>query len=209
MPLLNKHIFVVDNDASVCRAMQRTLNHLMVHTACFANAADCLEQFRIEACDLLITDIQMPDMDGIELLNQVKQIAPWLPVLIVTGYADIPLAIRAVKLGAADLIEKPLERESFIRMVTWLLDTNPSSDVMLGKALTKAELGILHYVMEGLSSREIANKLHRSQRTIEYHRQHAMRKLGVSNVVELVKRVSQMGIRLPQVEYPATDNSDC
>jgi two-component system, LuxR family, response regulator FixJ len=208
MTLSEKHICIVDDDISICRAIQRTLAHLRVQSACFERAVDCIAHLQAHPCDLLITDVQMPDVDGLELLNQVKQLIPWLPVLIVTGYADIPLAIRAVKCGAADLIEKPLERESFLHKVCTLIETNQSPDIQLGKALTKAELGILHYVMDGLSSKEIANILHRSPRTIEFHRQHIMRKLGVSNVVELVKRVSQMGITLAPDTGPMENHSD-
>ncbi len=207
MALSGKHICIVDDDISVCRAIERTLGHLMAETVCFEHAVDCLNHLQSHPCDLLITDVQMPDMNGLELLSEVKQIVPWLEVLIVTGYADIPLAIRAVKCGAADLIEKPLERETLLRKVHALMDNDQTSDAKLGKSLTKAELGILHYVMDGLSSKEIANKLHRSQRTIEFHRQHVMRKLGVSNVVELVKRVSQMGITVPPGKGPTENDS--
>ena len=194
MLVFKKEIFIVDDEVSVCRAIQRTLNRLNVQVTCFNRAEECLAKVQETHCDLVVTDVKMPGMDGIELLSQIKKIAPWLPVLMVTGYGDIPLAVRAVKLGAADLLEKPSERERFIQVVQELIKQKQPSDEMLGRELTKTELTILHYVLEGQSSKEIASKLHRSTRTVEFHRQHIMRKLNVSNVVELIKRVSNMGI---------------
>jgi FixJ family two-component response regulator len=141
-------------------------------------------------------------MDGIELLKCAKEQAPWLPVLMVTGFGDVPLAVKALKMGASDFIEKPLERVSFLACVKTLLEKSRHLDVMLGKTLTKAERRILQFIVTGQSSKDISDQLCRSTRTVELHRQHIMRKMGVKNVVELVQRVNAMGLDLtkwPQV----------
>lgn len=187
-------IFFVDDEPSLRRAIRKTLEYLGPKVNCFASAADCLERLRCKKCDLLITDVKMPDMDGIELLTETKRIAPWLPVLVITGYADVPMAVRALKAGALDFIEKPLERESFLSAVESALRRSTSPDRLLGKALTRVELRILQLILDGRSNREIAQMFHRSLRTIEVHRNRLMRKLGAGNVVSLVRRAAALGL---------------
>jgi FixJ family two-component response regulator len=190
----NRHIFFVDDEPKVREVVGETLEQLGSKVSCFANASDCLEQLEIQRCDLLITDIKMPEMNGIELLTEAKNIAPWLPVLVVTGYGDIPTAVTAVKAGAVDFIEKPLETETFLRKVKSLMKRNAVLDFMKDGPLTKSEVRILRLVIEGKSSKEISNLLHRSVRTIEVHRARIMHKLGVDNLVDLVKRAAVMGL---------------
>jgi two-component system response regulator FixJ len=189
-----QHIFFVDDEPQVRKVVGKTLQQLGSKVSCFASAADCLKRLHSKTCDLLITDVKMPTMDGIELLLEAKRIAPWLPVLVITGYGDIPMAVRAVQAGAWDFIEKPLDRQDFLAAVEAVLKQNGVSEPLLGKSLTKTQLRILSLVLDGKSNREMASLLHRSTRTIEFHRTRIMRKLGVKNVVGLVKRATMMGL---------------
>ena len=190
----SKHIFFVDDEPSVCRAVAKTLERLGSKVSCFTRALVCLERLRSGTCDLLITDLKMPEMDGIELLVEAKRICPWLAVLVVTGYGDIPTAVKALKAGAADFIEKPLERESFLSAVDSLLNQLTRYDSLLGRPLTKTEMKVLRLILDSKSNREIARLLHRAPRTIEDHRHNIMRKLGVRNPIDLVKRAVAMGL---------------
>jgi two-component system response regulator FixJ len=115
-------------------------------------------------------------------------------VLVVTGFGDVPMAVKALKLGAADFIEKPLDREAFLRTVQSLLSQNNPSAPSQDHGLTKTEMRILHLILEGKNNREIASALHRSPRTVEVHRSHVMRKMGASNIVELLRRAATMGL---------------
>jgi len=194
-----QHIFFVDDEPKVCKAVGRTLEQLGSKVSCFARAADCLEQLRSQTCDLLITDVKMPEMDGIELLTEARRIAPWLPVLVITGYGDIPMAVKAVKAGALDFIEKPLDRQSFLSTVESILKRNALADPLLGEPLTKTEMKVLRLLLKGKSNKEIARLLHRHRRTIEDHRNNIYCKLGVDNSVDLVKRAAELGLfKLPE-----------
>jgi len=192
--MTKQNIFVVDDEPSVRKVVVRTLEKLGAEVRCFAGAADCLAQMERDTCDLLITDFKMPQMDGIELLAETKRIAPWVPVLVITGYGDIPLAVRAMRTGAVDFIEKPLRKESFLRKVESILDQNSPADPYRGRALTKTELKVLKLIIDGQSNKQIAGLLQRSIRTVEDHRNHIMRKLVVRNVIELVEQSIQMGL---------------
>lgn len=195
-----KQVFFVDDEPSVCRAASKTLKRFGSEVSCFDNAADCLEQLRLQSCDLLITDVKMPGMDGIELVCKAKRLIPWLPVLVVTGYGDIPLAVRAIKAGATNFIEKPLETRSFLGAVELTLERHSYFDRLLGKTISKAEKKVLRLLLDGKSNKEIAHTLHRSIRTVEVHRRNIMRKLDVDNLVALVKRVAAMGLFNPTEE---------
>jgi two-component system response regulator FixJ len=189
-----QHIFFVDDEPKIRKVVGRTLEQLGAKVSCFACAADCLEQLRSQTCDLLVTDVKMPGMDGIELLIKAKRIAPWLSVLVITGYGDVPMAVRALKAGASDFIEKPLERQSFLSTVESVLKRTTPPDPLLGSSLTQAEMKVLRFILDGNSNKETARLLNRSVRTIEDHRSHIMRKLGVDNLADLVKRATAVGL---------------
>ena len=190
----NRHIFFVDDEPKVREAVGETLEQLGSRVSCFACAADCLEQLETQGCDLLITDMKMPGMNGLELLKEAKRLMPWLPVLIVTGYGDIPTAVTAMKAGAVDFIEKPLETQTLLRKAQSLLEHEAVLNSAADELLTRSEIKVLKLIIEGRSSKEIAGIIHRSVRTVEVHRARMMRKLGVNNLVDLVKRAGVLGL---------------
>jgi two-component system response regulator FixJ len=174
------HIFFVDDELKVRQVVAETLEQLSAGITCFPCASDCIEQLGSQKCDLLITDLRLPEIDGIELLRRARLIAPWVPVLIVTGYGDIPTAVEAIKNGAADFIEKPLDKKSFVRKVKSLLPEN-GNHKHLGEPLTQSEQRVLKLVLASKSNKEMANLLNRSSRTIEVHRARVMCKLGADS----------------------------
>ena len=198
-----QHVFFVDDESKVCKIVGRTLEQVGLKVSCFTRATDCLKQLRLQMCDLLITDVKMPEMDGIELLTNVRQFAPWLPVLVITGYGDIPTAVTAIKTGAVDFIKKPLVKKSIISKIKSILQQSTFDDSYIGKPLTKSETKILKLIIDGKSNKEIAHLLCRSKRTIEFHRRNIMHKLGVNNLVGLVKRAVMIGM----VEIPIKNKS--
>lgn len=193
----NRHVFFVDDDAGISKAVRVTLEGGGFTVTCFTSATDCLDQLDSLECDLLITDVKMPGMGGMELLTQFKRRAPWIPVLIASGKGDIPMATEAFKRGTTDFIQKPLTRDLLLSTIDSILARYQPSDLLLGTKLTTAERRVLHLVLNGKSNKEIAYFLKRSVRTVEVHRRHFMKKFGVDNVVDLVKRATQMGLTGP------------
>lgn len=203
---IEKHIFFLDDEPTVRQVIKETLEDSNYIVSCFDSPIECLAKLRSKKCDLLITDLKMPEKDGIELLMDVQHLAPWVPVLMITGYGDIPTAVKAMKAGAVDFIEKPLEKKNFVHKIQSILNKNVSSHSYLGTSLTRTEKKILHLVIDGMSNKEIAVLLHRSARTIEVHRAHIMHKLGVDNLVDLVKRVAKMGLVDLEEKQPPIKN---
>lgn len=188
------YIFVVDDDRCISDLVALTLEGAGYKCTCFVDADSCLEQLRVDKCDLLLTDVRMPGKGGIELLVEVKRTVPWLPVLVMTSYADIPMSVEAVKAGAFNFIEKPLDGQMLLDAVESALRECGLTNILRGKVLTKTEAVILNLILQGKSNKGIAHILHRSVRTIEDHRNHIMRKMDVDNVVDLVKRATTMGM---------------
>lgn len=189
-----QHVFFLDDDPAIREVIRRILERSGFKVSCFSDPATCLAKLRSQKCSLLITDLKMPEKDGIEVLKQVKRLTPWVPVLIMSGYGDIPTAVKAIKAGAVDFIEKPLDKIAFIRKIRSMLPEIDATDTYLGKPLTQAEIGVLELVIQGKSSKEIASLFHRSKRTIEGHRSRLMRKLNAENLIDLAKRVAAMGL---------------
>jgi two-component system response regulator FixJ len=201
--IAEKHIYFLDDEPTICDIAKDILENLAYKVICFSNPNECLESLYSNKCDLLITDLKMPEKDGFELLMDVQRQAPWIPVLVMTGYGNIPTAVKAMKAGAVDFIEKPLDKKTFVQKIKSTLEKNVSTDSCLGAPLTKIETKILGLIINNKSNNEIAIMLHRNICTIEYHRARIMRKLGVDNVVDLVKRVVSMGlVDIKEKPYP-------
>jgi two-component system response regulator FixJ len=192
--IVEKHIFFLDDEPTIREVVKETLEDSDFKVSCFGSPIECLSRLRSQKCHLLITDLKMPEKDGIELLADVQHLAPWVPVLMITGYGDIPTAVKAMKAGAVDFIEKPLDKRNFVRKIRSILKKNVATHPDLGASLTRNETKILQLIIDGKSNKEIAIMLHRSARTIEVHRAHLMHKLGVDNLVDLVKRIASMGL---------------
>ena len=198
-----KHIFFLDDELQVRDVVRETLEEADITVTCFACPSECLARLRSQKCDLLITDLRMPEKDGLELLADVKRLAPWVPVLMITGYGDVPTAVKAIKGGAVDFIEKPLGKRVLLQKVRSILQENTPANMSPGKPLTKTEMSVLKLIIDGKSNRDIANLIHRSVRTVEVHRAHIMRKFGVDDLIDLVKLCAAMGwMRLEPKQGP-------
>lgn len=185
-------VFFVDDDEGIRKLISEELEALGCKVRTFGKATDCLEELEKSNCDLLITDVRMPGMDGLSLLNKVRHVAPWVPVIVITGYGDIPMSVRAVKSGATDFIEKPLDRKVFLYKVRTALERNDFEGISASKSLTKIEKKILKLILEGKANKEIAYILGRTLRTVERHRSKVMQKLEVDNIVDLVKKAGRI-----------------
>ena len=187
-------VFFVDDDAEIRKLISQELEGIECKVSCFANGADCLEQLAKQNCNLLITDVRMPGMDGLTLLNKARRLAPWVPVMVITGFGDVPMSVRAMKSGSVDFIEKPLDRKSFLHKVKTILKQGDFADIPTGERLTKVEKKVLKLILEGKGNKQTAYILKRTVRTVERHRSSVMHKFGVDNIVDLVKKTVRINL---------------
>ncbi len=177
-------VFIVDDEPAIRRALKQSIESLGAQVVCFPSAELCLDALGEEQCDLVVTDLTMPGMDGISLLEHIRELSPLTAVLLVTGYGSVQKAVASMQLGAADFIEKPLDEAVLLPKIRTLLQGRDRGDL---EELSPMEQKILQLVAAGKANKEIAYVLNRSVRTVENHRHRLMKKLGVNSTAELVK----------------------
>ncbi len=195
-------VHVVDDDEDVCWAIETLLMSAKLPVRTWSSALTFLAELPILPPDSLgcvLTDVRMPEMDGIELLQRLREQGFCRPVLVMTSHGDIALAVRAMKLGAFEFIEKPFDDEALLAAVRAALDagggqqapetTRPEiADAAARIAtLSPREREVLDLAMEGKSSKIIAHELGLSPRTVEVHRLRLMARLGVGSLAEAVR----------------------
>ena len=183
-------IYVVDDEASVRLAVAESLLDCGYQTQTFASGEECLEKLKSMRCDLVVSDVNMPGIGGDGLLSSLTEHHPGIPLILITAFGNIPSAISSIQAGAAHYLEKPVAEAMLLQTVRQALSNARASVAEENKALemlTKAEKTVLALITEGLTNREIAEKLERSTRTVESHRHRIHKKLGTKSTADLVR----------------------
>jgi two-component system, LuxR family, response regulator FixJ len=188
-------VFVVDDDKDV-RDSLRALLESAGHNVNTYLSAKALLSDDIAGGGCLITDIRMPDMDGLELQNEINRRDIGLPVIVITGHGDITLAIRAMKAGALDFLIKPFNNDAILTSVALALQSSSrfqthSAGVHAAlqclALLTPRERQVFELLVTGRSNKIVGNELNISNRTVEVHRGHIFKKLNMNNLSDLVR----------------------
>ena len=185
-------MFVVEDDPAVGAAVRRALESAGMCVNVFTCAKDCLAALSRHLCDVVITDVRMEGQDGLSLLRDLRHRFPWLQIIVATAYGTVPMAVTAMKAGASDFLQKPLDRQELLSAVKNAMDTVAHSVSFPRDALSYAEVQVLRLFLEGRTSKETATALNRSTRTVEAHRHNIMRKFGVHNAVQLAQKASAL-----------------
>lgn len=204
-------IFVVEDDASVRESLRALLESANYRSIDFPRAADFLA-FDESRGSCLIADVRMPGMNGLELQEELVRRGSKLPVIIVTGHGDVAMAVRAMKAGAIDFLEKPFDDETMLECVRRALDVMHKKRDLMKEAedasqqislLTPRELEVLEQLVAGRSNKLVARELSISPRTVEIHRARIMDKLKARGLSDLVRTAIAASIRLP-ADLPRT-----
>ena len=196
-------VFVVDDDVDVRESVCALLESAGLHGVPFGSARAFLDAYRSNATGCVIADIRMPDMDGLELQEEIVRRNIPLPVIVVTGHADVPLAVRAMKAGALDLIEKPFDDEQLLATVRRALakaegqreQASAAQNVTTRVAsLSTRERQVLELLVAGKANKVIAYELDISPRTVEIHRARVMDKMEAKSLSDLVRAALAAGI---------------
>lgn len=188
---------VDDNDAfrDTLKLLFETV-HIKVQT--FASAKDFLKNYKPGQPGCIILDIRMPEMSGLELQKKLLDEQDFLPIIIITGHADVPIAIEAMKLGAFDFIEKPFRDQVLLDSVNRAIELNQKNwrersekaDIKTKMSfLTPREHQVLDGIVAGKTNKLIAKDLGLSPKTTDFHRCNIMEKMGVNSAVQLIKIV--------------------
>jgi len=195
-------VFVVDDDDAARDSLVMLLKSDGLDARPFASAHEFLATFDTEARGCIISDLRMPSMDGIELIKALKALGSALPVIVITGHADVSRAVDAMKAGASDFIEKPFESELILRLVRACMEENDAAvDASAAKSrvlrrlgsLTTRERQVLDLIVEGASNKVIAARLEISPRTVEIYRANVMSKMRADSLSDLIRSTITAG----------------
>ncbi len=204
----NGSVFVVDDDQSMRQAIERLLKSARFKTRLFASAHAFLEQFDPTVSGCLVLDLRMPGMTGMELLERIADTDHQLAVLVITAFGDVPTAVRAMRLGATDFLEKPFNPPEFVEHVRQAVeraaDLNRQHQARQNalarfNTLSPRERDVLNMLLAGMSNKQVASGLDVSEKTISAHRSHILEKTGADSLISLVHLLGLAGIECRQV----------
>lgn len=199
---MNEHIgqgaivYVVDDDEAMRDSIRWLLESVNLQGKMFASANEFLDGADTRRSGCILLDVRMPGMSGMELLDMLKSRGIFQPVIIITGHGDVPMAVRALKHGAFDFIQKPFNGQELLDRVHAAITLDQERYQQHRRrerlrndfeALTPREKEIMELVVAGDSSKVIGQKLGISHRTVDIHRGNIMRKLNIASIAELVQ----------------------
>jgi len=194
-------VFVVDDDASIRDGMQFLLRSVELSAETFASADEFLDRYDENQPGCLVLDIRMPGLGGLELQERLSALGSSMPIIFITGHADVPMAVEAMQKGAFDFIQKPFRDQELLERISEALavdrwhrseqENRSEVEARLSK-LTNREREVMELVVKGKPNKIIAYELGTSQRTVEIHRSRVMDKMQARSLAELVRMSLQL-----------------
>ena len=197
------HVYIVDDDEAVRDSLSALLEACAYKVRTFGLAQEFLDAAPTLPPGCLVADIRMPEMDGLELQRRLGERSLSFPTIVITGHGDVPLAVRAMKAGALDFIEKPFSSKAILESVAAALSRMQAAGerdpVALAAAakldlLSAREREVLEGLLSGLPNKSIAYDLAISPRTVEIHRARVMDKMGARSLSELIRLALAAGV---------------
>lgn len=191
-------VFVIDDDMAVRESLRWLLESVGLRVEVFANADALLDRVTADSAGCLLLDVRLPGMSGLDLQQVLHERGIDLPIIIITGHGDVPIAVRALKGGAMDFIEKPFNDQMLLDRVRDALERDRQRRAERDRSasvrnridrLTPRERQVMDLVVQGKLNKQIAAHLGLSHKTIEVHRAHIMRKMEADSVATLVRLV--------------------
>ena len=191
-------IFIVDDDEAYRDSLVELVASVGLHCECFASALDFLAAFDPARAGCLVLDMRMARMSGLALQARLKTMGATLPIVFISGHGDLEMAVKAIKDGAVDFVQKPYREQQLLDAINEALQRDaqrrrtppPADGVAPGVALallSAREREVMQLALQGLPSKLIAKQLSLSHRTVEHHRSRLLEKLGVASMAELMR----------------------
>lgn len=201
-------VCVVDDDVSVRVALGRLLKSVGLTVQTFSSAGQFLDQATPEWSGCLIVDLRMPGMSGLDLQDQLSARQLRLSVIFLTGYGTVPASVRAMKAGAVDFLEKPVDDQTLLDAVQRALEMSRRARLIQIEikaiqqrlaSLTPREYEVLPFIISGRINKQVAAELGTTEKTIKVHRARIMEKTQCASLAELVRLAEKAGIHWPKV----------
>lgn len=189
-------VFVVDDDEDVRDSLNLLLRSVGLASETYASAAAFLADFESDRPGCLLLDVRMPGMSGLDLQQRLADRGAILPIIFITGHGDVPVAVRAMRSGAIDFLQKPFDDQMLLDRIHQALALDARHRQELGaretilerlNTLTPREREVMDLVVDGLANKNVASRLDVSPRTVEIHRSRVMEKMQATSLPHLVK----------------------
>jgi FixJ family two-component response regulator len=197
-------VHIVDDNASFRTAMGRRLKKAGYEVAIYPSAQDLLDRLPNESeSGCILLDVRIPGLSGLELQDRLSELGSTLPIVFLTGYADVQSTVRAIKAGAEDFLTKPVSSEDLLAAVERALAHHQAARGERDKldtvrahiaALTPREREVFELIVRGNTNKQVGNVLGATERTIKAHRRRVMEKMQVQSLAELVSLAERSGI---------------
>lgn len=201
-------VFVVDDESAVGVSIKRLLHSVGLKARHFTSASEFLRAKRPDAPGCIVLDVRLPDLSGLDLQQELAKANVDLPVIFVTGHADIPMTVRAMKAGAVEFLTKPFREQELLEALQRAisrhretLDRRASMRVLQSRyeLLTPREREVFPLVASGLLNKQVAAELNAREKTIKVHRGQLMQKMDAHSLSDLIRMAEQLGVLSPQV----------
>ncbi len=199
-------IYVVDDDSAVCGSLRTLLETYQYSVTCFRNGADFLSAVEALPLGCVLLDVRLPDTDGLSVQRRLKEMQVTLPVVMMTGYADVALAVASMRLHAVDFLEKPINIDRLLEAIERALSFAEKQQDAIAREeiarlmlndLTPRETQVYLQLILGQANKSVGRVLGLSPRTIEVHRKHIYEKLSANGLADLVRIAIAAGIEMP------------
>jgi FixJ family two-component response regulator len=194
-------VFVVDDDPSVRDSVRNLLASVGLQVETFGSARDFLSRKRPETPACLVLDVRLPDLGGLEFQRALAESNVHIPIIFITGHADVPMTVRAMKAGAVEFLTKPFRGQELLGAiqaaiakdrVAWSERAQMKELRASYDSLTVREKEVLRLVVSGLLNKQIGSELGTSELTIKTHRGHVMEKMGAQSLADLVRMFERL-----------------
>jgi FixJ family two-component response regulator len=194
-------VFIVDDDAAVRDSIQELVESVGLRAECYDSALAFLDAFMPQHPGCLVLDVRMAEMSGLVLQERLNELEARIPVIMLTGHGDVPMAVQAMRNGAVDFIQKPYREQALLDSINAAMNHDAAARRSSGAAddierrlgsLTEREREVLGHILSGLTSKQIARELDVSPRTVEAHRKNLLRKLGIGSVKDLMLQLAAL-----------------
>jgi FixJ family two-component response regulator len=200
-------VFVVDDESAVGVSIKRLLHSVGLEARHFTSASEFLRAKHPDAPGCIVLDVRLPDLSGLDLQQELAKANVDLPVIFVTGHADIPMTVRAMKAGAVEFLTKPFREQELLEAVQRAIsrhrqtrDQRASMRVLQSRyeLLTPREREVYPLVASGLLNKQVAAELNASEKTIKVHRGQLMQKMEAHSLSDLIRMAEQLGVLSPR-----------